>query len=170
MFSYNVKLSDFKDLPRLSWNLSRKMILRHRKTLWQPPHAGWYLTGPCLTFREICDTLKKTSQAFQGHEDYWKPRLRATSNVCRKIDESKEILLEIQHVLSSRGITFTCRVFLTSCELIHKFEILRNKTRSITTSNSWISKIFPGRAEISVGKWLSITDHSGSLYSRSHIS
>jgi hypothetical protein len=143
-----VKLSDFKDLPRSRRNLSRKMTLCHGKTLRQPLFARSHLTGPCSTSREIYDTPKKTSQAFQGHEDHRKPRLRATSTVRGKIDESKEILLEIQHVLSSRGITFACRVFLARCKLIHKFETLRKKTRSATTWNSQISKIFPGRVVI----------------------
>uniref|UniRef100_A0A2N9I3D0 Uncharacterized protein n=1 Tax=Fagus sylvatica TaxID=28930 RepID=A0A2N9I3D0_FAGSY len=87
-FSYNVQLSDFKGLPWSSWNLNRKMTLRHGKTLWQPLHAWSYLTGPCSTSRKICDTPKKTSQAFQGHEDHRQQRLRATSIVRRKIDES----------------------------------------------------------------------------------
>jgi hypothetical protein len=131
-----VQLSDFKDLPRLSRNLSRKMTLHHGKTHQQPLFAGSYLTGPSSTSREICDTIKKNSQAFQGHEDNRKPTLRATSTIHGKINESKEIVLEIQHIFSSWGITFLHRVFLTCCELIRKFETLRKKTHSATTCNS----------------------------------
>jgi hypothetical protein len=54
-----------------------------------------------LDFSRVSDAQKKTSQAFQGHEDHHKPTLGATSTVRGKIDESKEILLEIQHVLPS---------------------------------------------------------------------
>ena len=150
--SYNVQLSDFKDLPRSSRNLSQKITLHHGKTIWQPLFAGSYLTGPSSTSREICDTPKKTSLAFQGHEDHQKLTLGATSSVRQKIDDRLEILLEVQHVFSSRGITFVCRVFLARCELIRKFGTLRKKTHSASTCNSWISKIFPGQAGISVGK------------------
>ena len=127
-FSYNVQLLDFQDFPWFYWNLSQKMTLRHRKTHRQPLFSGSYPISPCPTSREICDTPKKTSQALQG--DHWKPILGATSStVCRKIDESKEIVLEIQHGFSTRGITFAGRVFLACCELICKFETLRKKTR-----------------------------------------
>jgi hypothetical protein len=147
------------------------MTIRHGKTLQQPLFVGSYLTGPSLNSREICDSLKKTSHAFQGYQDNWKPTMRATWIVRGKIDESNEIVLEIQHVFSSRGITFARRVFLTRYELIHKFRTLRKKKRSTTTCNSRISNIFPGRAGISVGKWLSVTEkHFSSLYSRGHIS
>jgi hypothetical protein len=62
--------------------------------------------GPCSTSRKICDTPKKTLQAFQGHEDHPKPTLEATSTARGKIDKSMEIVQEIQHVFSFRGITF----------------------------------------------------------------
>ena len=147
-----MQLSDHQELPRFGQNLNRKMTLRHGKTLWQPLFVGSYLTGPSLTSREICDTPKKTLQAFQGYQDHQKLTPGATSTVRGKIYKSKEIVLEIRHVFSSRGITFTCRVFSTRCESIHKFGTLRKRTRSATTCNSWISKISPGQAEISVGK------------------
>ena len=148
-----------------------KDLLRHRKTLRQPLFVGSYLTGPSSTSREICDTPKKSSEAFQGHEDHRKLTLWATSTIIVKIDESKEIVLEIQHVFSSRGITFACRVFLIRCELIRKFGTLRKYTRSATPCKSRISTIFPGRAGISIKKWLSVTKkHSGSLCLRGHIS
>ena len=147
-----MQLSDFQDLPRSSRNLSWKTTLRHGKTLQQPLFVGSYLTGPCPTSREICDTAKKTLQAFQGHGDHRKLTPGATSTVRGKIDESKEIVQGIQHIFSSRGITFAHKVFLAHCEFICKFGTLRKKTRSATTCNSRISKIFPGRARISVGK------------------
>ena len=128
------------------------MTLRHGKTLRQPLFARSYLTDPCPTSSEICDTLKKTSQAFQGQGDHRKPTLGATSTVRGKIDKSKEIVLDIQCVVSSRGITFPRRVFLARYELIHKFKTLGKKTRSATTCNSQISTIFPDRAVILVGK------------------
>jgi hypothetical protein len=118
MFSYNVQLSDIQDLSRSSQNPRWKMTLRHGKTLRQPLFAGSYLTGPSSTSREICDTPKKTSQAFQGHEDHRKPTLGATLAVRRKIDESTKIELEIQHLFSSQGIKFPRKVFLANCELI----------------------------------------------------
>jgi hypothetical protein len=139
-----MQLSNFKDLPRSSRNLSRKMTLRHGKTHQQSLFTGSYLTGPSSTSREICDTSKKTSQAFQGHENQRKSTLRAMSTICGKINESKEIMLEIQHVFSFRGITFARRVFLAYCDLIRKFRTLRENTRSPTMCNSRISKIFPG--------------------------
>ena len=96
-----MQLSDFQDLPWSSQNLSRKMTLHHGKTLRQLLFAGSYLTGPSSTNCEICDTLKKTSHAFQGHQDNRKPTLEAMSTVREKIDESNEIVLEIRHVFSS---------------------------------------------------------------------
>ena len=147
------------------------MTLRHGKTHRQPLLAGSYLKGPCPTSREICDTPMKTLQAFQGHGDHRKPTLGATSTVRGKIDESKEIVQEIKHIFSSRGITFAHTVFLAHCEFICNFGTLRKKTCSATTCNSRISKIFPGRAVISVRKLLSITGkQSGSLCLRGHIS
>ena len=151
-FNYDVQLSDFQDLPRSSRNLSWKTTHCHEKTHRQPLFTGSYLTGPCPTSREICDTLKKISQVSQGHRDHRKPTLGATSNVRGKIDESKEIVQEIQQMFSSQGITFAHTVFLAHCEFICKFGTLRKKTRSATTCNSRISKIFPGRAGILVGK------------------
>ena len=74
-FSYNVQLMDFKDLPQSSQNPSRKMILQHGKTLRQPLFTGSYLTSPSSTSLEICETPKKTSQAFHGHQDHRKPTL-----------------------------------------------------------------------------------------------
>jgi hypothetical protein len=97
------------------------MTLRHGKTLWQLLFARSYLTGPSSTSREICDTPKKTLQGFHGHESHQKPTMGATSTVRKKIDESKEIVLEIQHIFSTRGITFARRVFLTHSKLILKF-------------------------------------------------
>uniref|UniRef100_A0A2N9I3C7 Uncharacterized protein n=1 Tax=Fagus sylvatica TaxID=28930 RepID=A0A2N9I3C7_FAGSY len=72
------------------------MTLRHRKTLRQPLFVGSYLTGPCPTSREICDTPKKTSQALQGHGDHRKPTLGATSTVRGKIDEKRRHV-QLQH-------------------------------------------------------------------------
>ena len=147
------------------------MTLRHGKTLWQPLFTRLYLIDPRLISHEICDTLKKTSQAFQGYQDHQKPTPGAAPTVRGKIDESKEIVLEIRHIFSSRGITFARRVFLACYELIHKFGTLRKRTRSATTCNSQISKIFPGQAGISIGKWLSIKEkHFGGLCSQEYIS
>ena len=81
-----------------------------------------------------------------------------------------QIVQEIQHVFSSRGITFALIAFLAHRELICKFITLRKRTRSATMCNSWISKIFPGQARISVGKWFcNMEKHFGSLYLRGHI-
>jgi hypothetical protein len=81
-----------------------------------------------------------------------------------------QIVQEIQHVFSSQEITFAKIVLLAHYELICKFITLRKRTRSATMCNSRISKIFPGRARISVGKWLSnMEKYSGSLYLRGHI-
>ena len=96
-----MQLSDCQELPRFGWNLDRKMTLCHGKTLQQPLFAGSYLIGPSLTSCEIYDIPKKTSQAFQGYQDYRKLTPGATSIVCGKIDESKEIVFEIWHVFSS---------------------------------------------------------------------
>ena len=74
-FSYNMQLTNFKDLPRSSQNLSRKMTLQHGKTIRQPLFTGSYLTSPSSTSLEICETPKKTSQAFHGHQDHRKPTL-----------------------------------------------------------------------------------------------
>ena len=98
----------------------------------------------------------KTSHAFQWHQHNWKLTLEATSTIRGKIDESTKIELEIQNVVSSRGITFPSKLFLAKCELIRKIGTLRKKTHWATTCNSRISKIFLGRAGISVGKWLSV--------------
>jgi hypothetical protein len=97
------------------------MTLYHGQTLQQPLFARSYLTGPSSTSHEICDTPKKTLQGFHGHEGHRKPTLGATSTVRKKIDESKEIVLEIQNIYSTRGITFARRVFLTHSKLILKF-------------------------------------------------
>ncbi len=102
-FSYNVQLSDSQEFPRSSWNLSRKMTLRQGKTLRQLLFAGLYLTGPNSTSCKICDTLKKTSQVFQGHQDHRKPTSVATSTVRGKINESKESVLEIRRVFPLGG-------------------------------------------------------------------
>ena len=75
MLSYNVQLMDFKDVPRSCQNLSRKMNLQHGKTLRQPLFTGSNLTSPSSTSLEICETPKKTSQAFHGHQDHRKPTL-----------------------------------------------------------------------------------------------
>ena len=81
-----------------------------------------------------------------------------------------QIVQEIQHVFSSRGITFTRIVFLAHYELIFKFTTLRKRTCSATTCNSLISKIFPGRARILVGKWLfNMEKHSDSHCLRGQI-
>ena len=53
---------------------------------------------------------------------------------------------------SLEKVAFTHRFFLTHCDLIRKFGTLRKKTRSDTTWNSRIAKIFPGSAGISIGK------------------
>ena len=98
-----MQLSDFQDLPRSSRNLSRKMILCQGKTLRRPLFAGVYLTGPSSNSREICDTSKKTSQAFQGHQDHQKPTSGSTSTVRRKINENKESVLEIRRIFPPGG-------------------------------------------------------------------
>ena len=93
------------------------------------------------------------------------------STVRGKINESKEIVLKIQHVFSSRGITFPRRFFSACYKLIHKFRTLRKRTCSATMCNSRISKIFPSQAEILVRKWPSVMEkQSGSLCSWGHIS
>ena len=93
-----MQLLDFQDLPRSSRNLSRKMTLRHGKTLRQPLFVGSYLTSPSLTSHEIYDTLKKTSHAFQRHQDHEKPTSGTTSTMREKINESKKSVLEIWHI------------------------------------------------------------------------
>ena len=72
------------------------MTLRQAKTLQWPLFAGVYFTGPSSTSREICNTPKKTSRTFQGHQDHQKLTRGATSTVHGKIDESKKNVLEIQ--------------------------------------------------------------------------
>ena len=71
------------------------MTLRQGKMLRRPLFAWVYLTGPSLTSREICDILKKTLQAFQGHQYHQRPTPRTTSTVRGKIDKSKKNVLEI---------------------------------------------------------------------------
>uniref|UniRef100_A0A2N9G0A9 Uncharacterized protein n=1 Tax=Fagus sylvatica TaxID=28930 RepID=A0A2N9G0A9_FAGSY len=79
------------------------MTLQNGKTLWQPLFAGPYLPNPSSTSRKFETLRKKVSQAFQGHQDHRKPTWGATSTVCGKIDESKEIMLEIRNVFPGRG-------------------------------------------------------------------
>jgi hypothetical protein len=80
-------------------------------------------------------------------------------------------MLEIRHVFPLGRVAFTRRVFPTHCKLIRKSRTLRKRTRSATTCNSRITKIFPGLAGISIGKWPSgMEKHSGSLCSRGRIS
>uniref|UniRef100_A0A2N9EVX4 Uncharacterized protein n=1 Tax=Fagus sylvatica TaxID=28930 RepID=A0A2N9EVX4_FAGSY len=76
---------------------------KHGKTLWQPLFAGPYLPNPSSTSRKFETLRKKVSQAFQGHQDHRKPTSGATSTVRGKIDESKEIMLEIRNVFPQRG-------------------------------------------------------------------
>ena len=166
MFIYDVQLLGFQDLPRFGRNLDWKMAFQHGKTLQQPLFAGSYLTDPSLTSHEICDTLKKVSQAFQGHQDHKKPTPGATSTVRGKINENKEIMMKISRVFPPGEVTFARRVFPTHNELIYKFKTLRKRTRLAMTCNFQIFKIFPGLAGISIRKWPSgMEKHSNSLCS-----
>ena len=98
MCSHNVQFSDRQELPQFGRNLDRKTAFRHGKTLRQPLFAGPYLSNPSSTSRKSKTLRNKVSQAFQGHQDHWKPTSGAMSIVRGKTDENKKNVLEIWRV------------------------------------------------------------------------